>query len=245
MTSKHRVRRLLAAVVLLAGWLRLGAQSPSPAPALPAEERSVRPGINQEYLKTNLAVEPFIERFEKEGREIYDQRHKIVQALGIPPGASVADIGCGTGLFTLLFAEAVGPSGRVFAVDIVKEFLRHIDQRLKQAGVTNVQTVLCTERSVELPPASIDLAFLCDTYHHFEFPRATMASVHRALRPGGELVLIDFQRVPGQSADWVLNHVRAGQAEVEKEIESDGFQKVEERALLKQNYFIRFRKVGK
>ena len=65
----------------------------------------------------------------------------------------------------------------------------------------NVTGVVATDRSVELPAASIDLAFICDTYHHFEFPLRTMESLHRALRPGGQVVVIDFERIEGQSSD--------------------------------------------
>jgi ubiquinone/menaquinone biosynthesis C-methylase UbiE len=108
-----------------------------------------------------------------------------------------------------------------------------------------VQTVLGTERSVELPPNSIDSAFICDVYHHFEYPRSSMASLHRALRPGGEVLLVEFKRIPGTSSDWVLNHVRAGQEVYTAEIESVGFQRIEEQHFLKDNYVVRFRKVGK
>jgi ubiquinone/menaquinone biosynthesis C-methylase UbiE len=186
-----------------------------------------------------------VERFEKEGREIYDQRQAIVDAMKLRRGARVADIGAGTGLFTPLFVQAVGPRGTVYAVDIVPNFLTLIAERAATAGMRNVKTVLATERSVELPAHSIDVAFICDTYHHFEYPQSTMASIHRALRRGGEVVLIDFVRVPGRSSDFILKHVRAGQEVFTAEIEAAGFHKVEEIPLLKENYMIRFRKVTK
>lgn len=213
----------------------------SPAPAV--AEPSAKPGINTEYLRPDLNVSNWVERFEREGREIYDHRNEIVAAAKIRRGSKVADIGSGTGLFTPLLAEAVGPKGKVYAVDIVPSFLEHIRQRAAGAGIKNVETVLCTERSVELPPNSIDFAFICDVYHHFEYPRSSLASLHRALRRGGEIFLIEFKRIPGVSSDWVLNHVRAGQETFTAEIEAAGFQKVEEIDLLKDNYVLRFRKV--
>src|SRR5262249_46208349 len=106
----------------------------------------------------------------------------------------------------------------------------------------NVVGVVCKQDSVELPPASIDLAFICDTYHHFEFPYRTLASLHKALRPGGEVVLIDFHRVEGKSSAWVLGHVRAGQEVFTREVVSAGFRAVGEEKFLKENYFVRFRK---
>jgi predicted methyltransferase len=230
---------------LLVAWLWTACQTPPTAPSVPSHEQSVRPEINKEYLKPDLKVGKWVERFEREGREIYDHRHDIIKAARIQLGSTVADIGAGTGLFTLLIAEAVGPRGKVYAVDIVKEFLGHIDGRAAQQGRRNVRTILCTERSVELPAHSIDLAFVCDTYHHFEYPHSTLASIHRALRPGGELVLIDFKRVPGESSQWVMDHVRAGQDIVTAEIISAGFELVGESAFLRDNYFLRFRKRGK
>jgi ubiquinone/menaquinone biosynthesis C-methylase UbiE len=155
----------------------------------------------------------------------------------------VADIGAGTGLLTRLFAPAVGDKGKVYAVDIAQKFLDHVKKTCEEKGVKNVVTVRCTQTSVELPANSIDLAFICDTYHHFEFPYKTMASLHKALKPGGQLIVIDFHRIKGESTDWVMNHVRAGQEVFAKEIEESGFKQVEEKKFMKQSYFLRFEKV--
>ena len=205
-------------------------------------EQSVKPGINDSYVDADPAR--FVERFEREGREIYDRRHEIVAACEIEPGTDLADIGAGTGLFEPLFAEAVGPDGVVYAVDIVPEFIEHIDARMAAAGIENVRGVLCTERSVELPPDSVDMVFICDTYHHFEYPRSTMASVAAAMRPGGTLVIVDFERIPGESSDWVLDHVRAGKETFLAELESFGFEFVDEVDLLESNYIVRLRRPG-
>ena len=210
-----------------------------------AEEASVKPGVNAEYLKPDLNVAQWVERFEREGREIYDQREAIVAAVHLKPGMVVADIGAGTGLFTPYFSRAVGSKGKVFAVDIVPAFLERIREGAKSEGLANVQTVLCTEHSVELPPNSIDIAFICDVYHHFEYPHSSMTSLHRALRPGGTVLLVEFKRIPGTSSDWVLNHVRAGQDAFTAEIKAAGFEQVEQLDLLKDNYVVRFRKLGK
>lgn len=233
----------LAVCGLLAGGCRSAAVS-RPVYA-PTPEASVKPDINAEYLKPAVNVSQWVERFEREGREIYDQREAIVAAARLKPKMVVADIGAGTGLFTPYFSRAVGPKGKVLAVDIVPAFLERIRQRAAAEGLANVQTVLCTERSVELPPNSVDLAFICDVYHHFEYPRNSMQSLHRALRPGGQVLLVEFKRIPGTSSDWVLNHVRAGQEVFTAEIEAAGFQQVEELDLLKDNYVVRFRKLRK
>jgi ubiquinone/menaquinone biosynthesis C-methylase UbiE len=213
-----------------------------PVGALPAQQKSVNPGINKTF--ETPVVSEFVERFEREGRDAFDHREEIVAALGLKPGMAVADVGAGTGLFTRMFSRAIGPSGKVYAVDISEEFVEHVEKTARQQNVKNIVGVVCTPDSVALPPASIDLAFICDTYHHFEYPHKTMRSIHKALRPKGQVVLIDFHRIEGVSSEWTLNHVRAGQDVFVKEITDAGFKQVEEKkGLLKESYFLRFVKV--
>lgn len=210
-------------------------------PVLGAQEKSVRPGINDSFRDPN--VKDFVGRFEIESREVFAHRQAILAACEIKPGQTVADIGAGTGLFTRLFAGAVGKTGRVIAVDISQKFLDHIASTSRESDLKNIDTVLCKPDSTELPPASIDVAFICDTYHHFEFPMKTLASLHRALKPGGKVILIDFRREEGKSSEWTLSHVRAGQEVFEREVTDSGLRKVREnRELLKDNYFVVFEK---
>jgi len=206
------------------------------------QEKSVRPRINEPFK--NPDVKHFTEVFETESREIFAKRQEIVAACKIKPGMVVADIGAGTGLFTLLFSAEVGDQGKVYAVDIAPKFIEHIENRCKETGIKNVVGLLCKPDSTELSPDSIDLAFICDTYHHFEFPLKTMTSIHRALRPEGRVVLVDFKRIQGVSSEWVMNHVRAGQEIFTREIESTGFKVVEEKRILKENYCLVFKKVA-
>jgi ubiquinone/menaquinone biosynthesis C-methylase UbiE len=208
-------------------------------PAL-GQEQSVRPGINRPY--ENPDVREFVGVFEGPDRDIFARRHQIVSACRVRPGMAVADIGAGTGLFTRLFASAVGPAGTVYAVDIAPKFVEHIGETCKVNGLTNVVGVVCPPDSVGLSPGSIDLAFICDTYHHFEFPFRTMSSLHRALRSGGRVVVIDFERIQGVSPPWVLSHVRAGRGTVAHEIISSGFRLVGEVRLLKDKYCLLFEK---
>jgi predicted methyltransferase len=227
------MQRVIAALVLVLV-LSLG---------LYAQEKSVKPGINDSFEKPN--VSEFVERFEREGRDVFDRRKEIVAALGLKEGMAVADIGAGTGLFTRMFAPLVGEKGMVYAVDISDEFVAHVERLAREQQVKNIAGVVCKPDSVELPPASVDLVFICDTYHHFEFPQKTMRSVHAALRPKGQVVLIDFHRIPGVSSEFVLGHVRAGQEVFAREIVESGFKQVEERKdLLKESYFLRFEKIG-
>ena len=210
--------------------------------AADAQVRSVNPGINRYY--ENPSFEQSLRMFEGEGREVFDRRHRIVAAVALQPGMAVADIGAGTGLFTRLFAAAVGASGRVYAVDISPVFAHNIARIARDENLRGVEAILGGDRDSRLPPASIDVAFVCDTYHHFEYPQSMLQSIHRALRSGGMLVVIDYERIPGVSSSWTLGHVRAGKETVIGEIEAAGFRLVEDRkGLLGENYFLRFRRL--
>ncbi len=204
-----------------------------------AQDKSVKPGINDSFRDPD--PKEFQGKFEIESREVFARRKEILAACDLKPGSTVADIGAGTGLFTRLFADAVGKDGRVIAVDISQKFLDHIQKSTREAGQQNVETRLCKPDSTELPPDSIDVAFICDTYHHFEFPLKTMSSLQKAMKPNGRVIVIDFRRVPEQSSDWVLKHVRAGQEVFESEIVQSGFRKNREQSeVLKDNYFVEF-----
>jgi ubiquinone/menaquinone biosynthesis C-methylase UbiE len=205
-----------------------------------AKEQSVRPGINVPF--ENPTFEEWVERFEHEGRDVYDKREQIVDATGVQPGMVVADIGAGTGLFTRLFAPRVNSTGMVIAVDISKTFIQNILRTTREQNLKNVQGVVSTPTDVSLARESVDIAFVCDTYHHFEYPQSMLATIHRALKPSGTLVVIDFERIEGVSSSWVMGHVRGDKQTTIAEIEAAGFQLIEDRPLLKENYFLRFAK---
>jgi len=205
---------------------------------LSGQEESVNPGINDSYQDPDPST--YVERFEREGREVYDNRRIIVEKLDLKPGMAVADVGCGTGLFTRLIARDVGPESKVYAVDIAETFVNHTLFSSRARGLRNVEGVVCAPDDVRLPENSVDLVFICDTYHHFEFPQKTMSSIRRALRPGGRLVVLDFERIEGVSSDWILGHVRAGKEVFRSEIEAAGFRLREELDLFEQNYFLVF-----
>ena len=210
----------------------------------PGEEKSVRPGINDRFLEKRLDVKSWVARFEIESREVYAAREALVTLTSLKPGSTIADIGAGTGFFSRLFSREVGGKGLVYAVDIAPRFIAHIDRQARKEGLRNIQTVQCKDKSVNLPPKSIDVAFICDTYHHFEYPRSTIASIHRALRMNGMLVLVDFERIPGKSKAFTLNHVRAGKEVFRKEIEEGGFVLVDQQHVspAQENYVLRFKK---
>lgn len=208
------------------------------------QESSVKPGINKRFVDPQLDISEWLGRFEVESREVYAARERILDACQIKPGMTVSDVGAGTGFYSRLFASAVGPRGRVYAADISPRFVEYINDKSKQQDVRNITCVLCTDHSTRLPANSTDVVFICDTYHHFEFPKSTLASIHHAMKPGGTLVLIDFERIPGTSREWTIDHVRAGKEVFKNEITSAGFHLIEEVKIpsFKENYLLKFRK---
>lgn len=202
--------------------------------------RAVSPEINAYYHDAD--PERWATVFERPGRELFDRRDQIVAALELRQGMAVADVGAGTGLFTMLIAADVGSDGRVYAVDISRPFVEAIRQRAAEAGLDQVIPVVNAQRDVALPAASVDLIFLADTYHHFEYPHLMLKSMFAALRPGGTLALIDFRRLPGLSSNWIMSHVRAGRTRVIAEVEAAGFELIDEPLQLQGNYFLRFRR---
>jgi ubiquinone/menaquinone biosynthesis C-methylase UbiE len=212
------------------------------AVAPPAGGVGANPAINARFRDPDLDAARWTRTFEGESREIARHKEAIVRALDLGPGDRVADIGAGTGLFLPLMSRAVGPQGMVYAVDISPTFLEHLRRRAAQDKLHNAVVVAGTDRSVELAPGSVDLAFVCDTYHHFEHPAESLASIWRALRPGGRLVVIDFHREPGKSAAWILDHVRANKEVFRAEIEQAGFRFLRELTVpgVKENYLLVF-----
>ncbi|MFT5303766.1 MAG: outer membrane protein assembly factor BamB [Mariniblastus sp.] len=210
----------------------------------PSKEKSVKPGVNKSFVDPGLDVDSFVKRFEIESREVYSSRQAIVDACGIKSGQTVADVGAGTGLFSRLFAKRVGQDGQVFAVDIAPRFIEHIDTESAKSSIQNIKTVLCDDDSVNLPANSADVVFICDTYHHFEYPNSTLTSIHQALKPEGRLIVIDFERIQGKTREWLINHVRAGKEVFRAEIQDAGFTLVNEKKIkgFKENYFFEFRK---
>lgn len=203
------------------------------------------PGPNDAYRDPRVSAAVWNHFFEDDGRgEIYQQSHAIVKRAAVKPGMRVADVGAGTGVFSMLLADAVGPDGVVYAEEVVDRFARYTAERAEHEHRRNVVSVLGTETGVGLPSGAVDLAFLCDVYHHFEHPTEMLASIRNALRDDGELFLVDFIRERGRSADWVFEHVRASEATVTREIVAAGFTLVAADHEFHDSYALRFRRAG-
>ena len=133
----------------------------------------------------------WLERTEREAEEAPS---KAIKALAIRPGQTVADIGAGSGYYSVRLAAAVGPTGRVFATDIQPEMLALIRKKLQAQPIPQIELVLGTATESKLPDASVDLALMVDVSHELAEPQVFIRSLRRALKPGGRLVLIEFRK---------------------------------------------------
>jgi ubiquinone/menaquinone biosynthesis C-methylase UbiE len=118
---------------------------------------------------------------------------EVVSRLGLKPGDVVADLGAGTGPFEVAMAKAVGPKGKVYAVDIDRGFFPHIEEKARAAGVANVQTVLGEFADPKLPARDVDVAFFHDVLHHIQDRQAYLKNLGTYLKPSARLVIIDME----------------------------------------------------
>lgn len=213
-----------------------GADGDGGAPANRAGETA--PASGEEEINLDL----WLERLEVGSRELYSARQAVVDAVGLAAGDWVADIGAGTGLYSLLFAEEVGAQGRVFAEDIEALFLDLVVRRAADADLDNITAVLGRADHVTLPVSSVDVVFIADTYHYFDDRESVMRSVFSALKAGGSLIMVEFDITPGEERADYKSHVRFGKDAVIAELEFIGFEYRGETEVdgLDENYFVTF-----
>ena len=132
----------------------------------------------------------WLERTEREKEE---EPAKLLAALDLKPGMTVADVGAGTGFHAFRMAPAVGPAGKVLAVDVQPEMIALIEARAKKEGVKNMTAVKCTEADPKLPEGSVDLVLMVDVYHELAQPYEVAGKLVAALKPGGRLAFVEFR----------------------------------------------------
>lgn len=154
------------------------------------------PPAPQEYLGRTIARTmhyagaPWLVR---ESREREEEPAKLIESLGIRPGQTACDLGCGNGFYTLKLSAAVGPQGKVWAVDIQPEMIDLLEQRLKARKRTNVEAVVSTAIDPKLPEGELDLLLLVDVYHEFSHPEPMLAAIRKSLAPTGRVALVEFR----------------------------------------------------
>lgn len=201
------------ATVIPVAWQRPGQTTSPPPVSPPSSSPSTRKaaansprylfrkqhdpnGIGKFYMGREIAhvmgaaAAPWLERPEREREEALS---KLVPLLKLKAGQVVADIGAGSGVITLQLAEAVGPEGRVVAVDIQQEMLDLLARKLKQRKVEHVVLVKGTDKTAKLKEHTLDFALMVDVYHEFAFPYEMLQNISQALKPGGRIAFVEYR----------------------------------------------------
>ena len=176
----------------------------------------------------------------RETRIEEEQPEAMLDALEIPRGAVVADVGAGAGYHSVRLARRVGPTGTVFATDIQPEMIQMLRQHARASGFPNIQPILSTPRDPRLPEGKVDLILMVDVYHECSHPEETLRGLWRALRPGGRLVLVEF-RGEDENVPIKPEH-KMTLAQVRREVEPQGFEFVDCLGFLPWQHIILFRK---
>jgi arsenite methyltransferase len=184
-----------------------------------------------------LPLEQYLALLEDPKRDEWQKPDAIIQALKLQNGQMVADIGSGSGYFTLRLARAVQTQGMVFARDVDEGMLTYLRQRLAKENVKNVQLLQVPAHDPLLVDGSLDLAFVCNTYHHIEDREVYFRKVRKALKPNGRLVIVDFYKKEGILVGPPL-HMRLDEETVQRELQSAGLKVTDKLTFLPYQYIL-------
>lgn len=161
------------------------------------------------------------EWLERSERDLEEEPDKALDALGSLAGLTVADLGAGSGYFTVRLAARTGPKGRVYATDLQPEMLKMLASRLARENVRHVTLVQGAVDDPKLPPGAIDLVLMVDVYHEFSEPQKMLRGIRTALKPGGRLVLLEYRKEDPEVPIRFEHKMSVAEAKIE--IEAEGF----------------------
>ena len=176
--------------------------------------------------------------YEGVNRDDWQQPQRVIAALKIQPGAIVADLGSGGGYFTFRLAEAAGPTGKVYAVDVDQDMVDLIKKSAKEKTAGNIEAVLAKPDNPMLPKPGADLIFTSNTYHHIDHRVAYFANLRQYLRPGGSIAIIDFDRRAW--LEGLLRHYTPSEF-IKREMDQAGYALQQEYDFLDRQSFLIFK----
>jgi cyclopropane fatty-acyl-phospholipid synthase-like methyltransferase len=198
--------------------------------------QDAQPRSHEEMHRLHRDSKAYIAMLEDPARDVYQKPHEVIAALDLKPGEVIADIGSGSGYFTLRLAAHVG-DGRVYAVDIDPEMVRHLNRRVRDAGLRSVR-VLLADPGDPLLPEPVDRFLVVDTWHHVENQTEYLALMRKLLKPGGQVVMIDFQKRELPLGPPLA--MKFAREDLIRHLEANGFYLVKEHTFLPYQYFLVF-----
>ena len=193
----------------------------------------------QEMNRLHQDSKAYIARLEDPMRDAYQKPQEVVKALKIEEGEVIADIGAGSGYFAVRLARAVGEKGRVYGVDVNPDMIVHLNRRVRDLNLKNVVTVLCAPEDPLLADGSVDRFLICDTWHHIGGHAKYLALLKRMLKPGGQVIMIDFKKAKTPVGPPM--ELRIDRVDLVREMEANGFQLAAEHTFLEYQYFLIFK----
>jgi len=191
------------------------------------------PATQQQFTDIDL----WVKRFEDPERDKWQKPAEVVKAMDLKTGDVVADIGAGTGYFTRHIAAAVGPSGKALGLDIEPGMVEYMKEDAKKLNLSNYEARVVKTDDPEFAPHSIDVIFLCDTYHHIENRVAYFRNVMPSLKTGGRIVVVDF--IKDTDFGPPRDHKMAQEVVIE-ELQKAGYKLIKTHDLLEHQYFLEF-----
>ena len=207
-------------------------------PALLLAQNPVQHKTKEEIEKMHQDSKAYISMLENPERDAEQKPDEVIKALGIKQGETIADIGAGSGYFALRFSRHVGDSGRIYAVDISSDMILFMNRRIRDLKLKNVATLLSAPDDPLLMDGSIDRFFICNTWHHIEDKTHYLALMKQMLRPGGQIIMIDYQKRELPVGPPV--EMKIAREDVVRQMESNGFKLVQEHTFLPYQYFLVF-----
>jgi ubiquinone/menaquinone biosynthesis C-methylase UbiE len=180
----------------------------------------------------------YIHTLEDPQRDAYQKPHEVLTALRLKEGEVIADIGAGSGYFTFRFSHFVGDKGKIYAVDVSPDMILHINRRIRELKANNVVSVLADPDDPLLADRSVNRFFFCDSWHHIENQTKYLTLMKRMLKPGGEVVMIDFHKK--ELPVGPPPEMRIAREDVIKQMEKNGFRLAREHKFLPYQYFLIF-----
>ena len=180
----------------------------------------------------------YIGALEDPKRDAYQKPQDVMVALGLRPGEVIADIGAGSGYFTFRLAHHVGHTGKIYAVDVSPNMILHINRRIRESKATNVVSILADPDDPLLPDASVNRFFFSNSWHHIENQTKYLSLMKKMLKPGGEIIIIDFHKK--ELAVGPPMAMKIARGDLIKQMESNGFRLTREHTSLPYQYFLVF-----
>jgi ubiquinone/menaquinone biosynthesis C-methylase UbiE len=171
-------------------------------------------------------------------RDVYQKPHEVLTALAIKPGEVIADVGAGSGYFTFRLGHHVGDKGKIYAVDVSPDMILHLNRRIRELKATNVSSILADPDDPLLPEMSVNRFFFANSWHHIENQTKYLSLIKKILKPGGEVIMIDFHKKELPVGPPM--QMKIARDDLVNQMEKNSFRITKEHTFLPYQYFLVF-----